>query len=82
MDYIANKRWVDDELGKHQDIHLLELFMRNMVDNPYLVTFLKLTPLFDWYVIRRGSKIGYQKDVCLKEIELHPRIITTIMDIY
>lgn len=28
------------------------------------------TPIFQWYVVRRGSKIGHQKDMCQKEIGL------------
>ena len=38
---------------------------------PNLVTCLNKTPLFEWYMVRCGSKNGYQKDTCLKETGLH-----------
>jgi hypothetical protein len=28
------------------------------------------TPMFERYVVRSGSKVGYQKDMSLREIEL------------
>ena len=38
----------------------------NKVDNPYSVTFLIRTPIFEWYVVRFASKNGYQKDVFVR----------------
>lgn len=39
------------------------------VDNPYLITFRNWSSLFEWYVLRCGSKNGYPKDICLKELD-------------
>ena len=42
------------------------------VNVPNLVTCLNHTPIFQWYVVRCGSKNRYQKGImCLKEIGLH-----------
>ena len=30
-----------------------------------------MSPIFDWFVVRCGSKNEHQKDMCSKEIELH-----------
>ena len=49
------------------------------VDNPYLVTFLIMTPILEWYVIWCGSKNGYQKDMSLKEIGLRAQNMITIL---
>ena len=57
-----------------------EHFMRYKIDNSYLVTFLCQTPIFEWYVGRCGSKNGYQKDVCSKEIELHAQNMIIVLD--
>ena len=32
-----------------------------------LVTFLIRTPMFEWYVVWYGSKIGYKVDMCFRE---------------
>jgi hypothetical protein len=40
------------------------------VYNPYLVTFLIRTPIFEWYVVWYDSKNGYPKNMCLKGIGL------------
>ena len=40
------------------------------IDMPNLVTSLKWTPIFEWYVIWCGFKNRYQKDMCLKEVGL------------
>jgi hypothetical protein len=45
------------------------------VDDPYLVTFLIRTPIFELYVLWWGSKNGYQKDMSLREIGLPAKII-------
>ena len=38
------------------------------VDEPYSYTLLIGTPIFEWCVIGYGSKNGYKRDTCLKEI--------------
>jgi hypothetical protein len=35
--------------------------------------------MFEWYVVRCGSKNGQKKDVCLKKIKLHAQNILTIL---
>jgi hypothetical protein len=47
------------------------------VDNPYLVKFLIMTPTLESYVIWSGSKNGYQKDMCSKEIGLRAQSMIT-----
>ena len=32
---------------------------------------ISIGPRFEWYVVRCGSKNGFQKDTCSKEIGLH-----------
>ena len=49
------------------------------VDDPYLVAFLTKTPIFEWYVVRCGSKNGYQKHMCFKEIGLCAHDLITIL---
>ena len=34
------------------------------------VTYLNVVPMFEWCVVRCGSKNGDQRDLCFKEIEL------------
>ena len=53
-------------------------FAQGKVDNPYLVTFLIMTPIFGWYVFWYGSKNGYQKDMCMKEIGLSVQNMITL----
>ena len=43
------------------------------------LTYLNQTPIFEWYVIRFSSKNKYQKDMCLKESELHAQNMITIL---
>ena len=38
-----------------------------------------LTLIFEWYVIKCGSKNGHQKDTCLKEIGLSAQNMLTIV---
>ena len=45
---------------------------------PNLVTYLNMTSMLQWYVIRCGSKIEHQKYTCLKEIGLHAQNVITI----
>ena len=45
---------------------------------PNSVISVNLTPIFEWYVVRCGSKNGYQEDMCLEEIGLRAQIIITI----
>ena len=38
------------------------------------------TPIFEWYVVRCGSKNGHQKGImCFKEIGLHAPNVLTIL---
>ena len=46
--------------------------------NKWLIILIEL-PIFDWYVVQRGSKIKHHKDACLKEIGLHLQIQKTIL---
>ena len=36
-------------------------------------------PIYEWYVVRCGSKNGHQNDMCLKEIGLHAQNMLTIL---
>ena len=45
---------------------------------PNSVTHRNWTPIFEWYVIRCGSKNKYQKYTCLKEMGLRAQIITIL----
>ena len=51
---------------------------KHKIDNPYLVTFLMRTPIFEWYVVWYASKIGCQKDMYSKEIGLCAQNTITI----
>ena len=44
-----------------------------------LVTYLKHTPTFEWWVVRCRSKFGHQKDTTLKEIGLRAPNLLTIL---
>jgi hypothetical protein len=44
-----------------------------------LVTYLNQTPIFEWYVIRWGSKNAYWKDMCSKKIGLCGQNMITIL---
>ena len=41
--------------------------------------FLNQIPIFEWYVVRYGSKNGQQKDMFLKEIGLCAQVLLTIL---
>ena len=41
--------------------------------------FLIETAIFEWCVVGCGSKNGYQKNMCLKEIGLHAQNLLTIL---
>ena len=41
------------------------------------ITYLYHTPIFEWYVVRYGSKNGYQKDMCSKYNGLHSQNVET-----
>ena len=43
------------------------------------ITFLNRTPIFEWYVVRCGSKNGYQIGMWLKEIGLGTQNLITIL---
>lgn len=45
-----------------------------------LVTHPQGTPILEWYVNMGSSKNIYQKDTCLKEIELHALNTITILN--
>ena len=47
---------------------------------PNLVTHLNQIPIFEWYVGWCGSENEYQKQMCLKEIGLHPQNMTSILN--
>jgi len=38
------------------------------VDNPYVVTSLHQTPIFEWYVVWCDSKNGYERHVFYKKL--------------
>ena len=44
-----------------------------------LVTSLNRMPIFKWCVVRRGSKYGHQIDMCLNDIELCAKCLSTIL---
>jgi hypothetical protein len=46
------------------------------VDNPYLITFLVGTPIFEWYI----SKDRDPRDMSSKEIGLSAQIMISILD--
>ena len=43
------------------------------------VTFVDRTPIFDWCVVRRGSKNGHLEDTCFKEISLRLHILLILI---
>ena len=48
---------------------------------PNSVTSLNQTPIFEWYVVRRGSNVEYQKGIiCLEEIGLCVHNMIIILD--
>ena len=49
------------------------------VDVPNLIISLNWTALFEWYVIRCGSKNGYQKYTCLEKRGLHAQNMLTMV---
>ena len=46
---------------------------------PNSVTYLNRTHVFEYYMVRRDSKNGYQKDMYSKEIGLHAQNMITII---
>ena len=48
---------------------------------PNLVAYLNRTPILEWFVVWCGSKNKYQKDMCLKEIGLHPQNMVIILNL-
>lgn len=55
-------------------------YCNKVVDNPYSLTFLIRTPIFEWCAVWRGSKNRCQTDMCFEEIKLRAQIITPILD--
>ena len=49
------------------NIHLE--FMEFSNDASIDVPNLGQTPIFEWYVVRCGSKVGHQKNMCLKRLD-------------
>ena len=50
------------------------------IDMPKSITnYLNQTPIFEWYVIRCGFRNGYQRDMCIKEINPCAQFIITIL---
>ena len=47
---------------------------------PKLLTYLKWTPIFKWYVVRGGSKSSYKKDMCGKEVGIHAQNTMSILN--
>ena len=60
--------------------HFIPIYLKPKVDNPYSVTCLIRTLIFELYVVWCASKNGYQKDMCLKEIGLHAQNMISILD--
>lgn len=52
----------------------------NKVDMPNSVNDLYGTRISQWYVVRRGSKNGYQKDMRLEKVGPHAQNMITIPD--
>lgn len=50
------------------------------VDVPNSVKDLYGTSIFQWYVVRRGSKNGYPKDMRLEKVGPHAQNMMTIPD--
>ena len=44
-----------------------------------LVTYLNLTPIFEWRVVRCRSKIGHKNKMCSKDIGLHAQKLFVIL---
>jgi hypothetical protein len=44
-----------------------------------MVNFLNWTTIFEWCMVRCGSKNGHQNDICLKEFELRAQHLLTIL---
>ena len=40
-----------------------------------------MVTLFEWCLVRCGSKNGHQKDMCSKEIRLYAQILLTVLDL-
>ena len=55
------------------------LLFEPIVDNSYLITFLMMTFVCEWYVVWCGFKNGYYKHVFLKEIGLLAQNMITIL---
>jgi hypothetical protein len=51
-----------------------------MVDNPYSITFLVRTPIFEWYVVWYGFKNKCQIDCVIKKLDKCAQYVMTILD--
>jgi hypothetical protein len=57
--------------------HARQLYTK--VRRPYSATFLSEYPIFQWCVVRCGSKDGHQKEISLIEIGLHAQNLLAIL---
>ena len=63
---------------RERERDIMELIgLSSKVYNPYLVTFLIITRIFEWDVVWCGSKNMYQKIVSFKEIGLRAQNMIT-----
>ncbi len=49
------------------------------VNVPNMVAYLNWTPVFEWRLIRSGSKNGHLKDMYIKEIRVWVQNLSTIL---
>ena len=57
----------------------LKVISLSKVSWPNLVTYIKYQPIFEWSVVRCGSKNRHQKDIYLKEIGLCAQNLLAIL---
>ena len=67
-------------------VHVVDLkfnvgveYMYLTLVNPYSVTFVIYTLIFQWYVVKCGSKNNHQKGMCFTEIGLQAKNMITIL---
>ena len=46
---------------------------------PNLVTYLNLSPIFEWWAVRPRTKNGHHKDLCSEESRLRAQNLSTIL---
>ena len=57
--------------------HAKQLYTK--VCRPHSATFLSEYPIFQWCVVRCGSKDSHQKEICLTEIGLRAQNVLAIL---